>query len=104
VDNTNKLWLGMGAIQVPNAASTQQSVRGELMSYSLVTGMWTFRAGSGVGDETANYSTMGAPVFGGSTGPGARQWPACWWSASRFWIFGGQSITGDQMADLYVTT
>jgi hypothetical protein len=104
VDFTNQLWLAMGGIQVPFAMGTVPSIRGELMSHSLLTGLWTFRAGSGVGDEPAVYTTKGAPVRGGSTGPGARQWPACWWSASRFWIFGGQSTTYDQMADLYVTT
>ena len=71
----------------------------DLWEYNPTTLQWTWVAGSGSGNQSGSYGTLGVPSA--NNVPSARQGSSCWTDKSgNLWLFGGQGVNsiGNQWA------
>lgn len=91
VDAASNLWLFGGYLW-------NGSQMNDLWEYSPATGLWTWQAGSQSPLSTGSYGTLG--VAATSNEPPARQSGATWSYGDNFYLFGGESYSGD-LSDLW---
>ena len=85
IDSSGNLWLFGGNGFDSTGTNSWLS---DLWMYSPSSGMWTWVAGSNVGNASGNYGTLG--TASASNAPGARSFAAGWADTNgNLWLFGG---------------